>query len=99
MATPKAAVDRCLVEDQGVLDIVPRERHDGHSCVLPSRQLVVPDQLDRLGLDHGLLGVCHEVEQGVDSVELIVGDGTDGLLARLTGENVRPESGPSLKRG
>ena len=43
-----------------------------------------PTKLESLQLnknDHRLLGVDHQVEQGVDSVELVVGDRSDRLLS------------------
>ena len=70
-----------LVQDERVLDIVSRVRHDGDGRVLSCRELVVSDELDRLCLDHRLLRVDHQVEQGVDSVELVVGDRSDRLLS------------------
>lgn len=84
MTSTKASIHTGLVEDESVLDIVPRIRHDGDSGVLSSGQLVVSDQFDSLGLYHRLLRICHEVEKGVDSVELIVGDRSDRLLSHRT---------------
>ena len=65
----------------GVLDIVPGVAHDRDRRVLPGRQLVVADELDGLGLDHGLLRVDGQVQQSIDAVQLVEADSADGLLA------------------
>ena len=42
------------------------------------------DKFDSSSFDHWLLRVDHEVEEGVDTRKLIVGDGSNGLLTHST---------------
>ena len=48
-AAPKPAVQRGLVHDNGILNVVARVGHDRHSGVLARPQLVKADQLNGLG--------------------------------------------------
>mmetsp|Transcript_55787 Transcript_55787/g.132415 ORF Transcript_55787/g.132415 Transcript_55787/m.132415 type:complete len:413 (-) Transcript_55787:1471-2709(-) len=78
---PEPPVHRRPVENHRILDIVAGVRHDGDGRVLPRGQPVEVDQLDRLRLGQGALGVDEEVEEGVDALQLVVCDRSDRLLA------------------
>ncbi|KAH3680669.1 hypothetical protein WICPIJ_008181 [Wickerhamomyces pijperi] len=84
LTSTKPSVNGGLVQNQGIFDIVTRVGHDGDSGILTSWKFVVIDQFDGLGLDHWLLRINHQVQQRVDSLELVVGDCTDGLLTHRT---------------
>ena len=69
------SVQRGLVEHQRVLYVVAAVAHDCHRGVLARRELFEVDQLDGLGLHHGLLRVAQQVHERVDAVPLVVADG------------------------
>src|SRR5690242_14604469 len=48
---------------------------------LTGRQLLESDHFNGLSLDHGLLRIAEQVKQGIDALQLVVGDAADGLLA------------------
>lgn len=81
LTATKATIETGLVENESVLDVVTRETHDGDGGVLSGGELVVADEFDRASPAHGGLRVDHEVEEGVDPLELVVGDGADCLLS------------------
>jgi hypothetical protein len=108
LATTEAAIKRRPVEDERVLDIVTGVGHDSDGRVLTGRKLVVTDELDRPRPAHGSLRVDHEVEEGVDAVELVVSDGTDrlfthsalvGVTRGLVVVRVRDETGDGAEEG
>mmetsp|Transcript_40875 Transcript_40875/g.128065 ORF Transcript_40875/g.128065 Transcript_40875/m.128065 type:complete len:675 (-) Transcript_40875:1998-4022(-) len=80
-AAAVAAVDAALVDDDGVLDVVARVRHDGHAGVLSARHLIEVDEVQHARRHHGLLRVHHGVEQRVDALVLVHGHRAHGLLA------------------
>ena len=80
-AASVAAVERRLVEDGGVLDVVARVAHDGHHGVLAGRQLLEVDELDGARLHHGPVRVHQVVEQRVDAVALVQRDRAHRLFA------------------
>ena len=77
----KASVQGRLVDHEGVLNVVPTVAHHRNGRILSSRNLVKLDQVYGPGLDKRDLRVAKQVEQGVDAVPLVVGDGANGLLA------------------
>lgn len=70
------SVQRGLVEDQGVLDVVAAVAHHSHRGVLTRRQLLKINQLDGFCFDHGPLRIHQQVHQRVDAVPLVVADGS-----------------------
>ena len=80
-AASKPPVQRGLVYHQGVLYVVAAVAHHGDGGVLTGGDLVELDEVDGPGPDEGDLRVAQEVEEGVDAVPLVVGDGAHGLLA------------------
>ncbi len=62
LTPPITSIQRGRIENQRILDIIPRVTHHGNGRVLSSWKFVVPNELDSLGLDHGFLRIDHEVE-------------------------------------
>mmetsp|Transcript_7315 Transcript_7315/g.18229 ORF Transcript_7315/g.18229 Transcript_7315/m.18229 type:complete len:216 (-) Transcript_7315:476-1123(-) len=83
-SSPKATIDGGLVQDHSILNIVSRKRHDGNDSILPSRQPVEVDELDRLGLSQRSLRVHEEIQERVHALQLVVRNRANGLLAHST---------------
>ncbi len=80
MGASEAAVDRGLVEDEGILDVVAFVGKDADDEVLAGRPIVGTDQVGGLGIDHRLLAVVELVASRVGP-QFRVGRGkTEGLL-------------------
>lgn len=69
------SVQRGLVQDQSVLNVIAAVAHHGHGGVLSSRQLLKLDNLDGFGFHHGPLRIGQQVHQSVDAVPLVVANG------------------------
>lgn len=69
------------VQNQCVLDVVTRKTHDRDGGVLASGEFVVPDKFNCLGFHHWLLRVYHQIQERIDSVQLIICNCSDGLFA------------------
>eukprot|EP00968_Pinguiococcus_pyrenoidosus_P008709 scaffold641_cov237-Pinguiococcus_pyrenoidosus.AAC.17 len=80
-ATAPATVDACLVQHDGVLNVVAAVGHHGDAGVLASGNLVEVDQIQDTGRDHRLLGIHHRVQERVDPFVLVHGNRAHGLLA------------------
>lgn len=79
-SSTESTIQRSFIQNRSILDIITCETHNSNGCVLTSRQSVKVRQLNRPCLNHGLLRVGHQVEQGVDPIQLVVTDRTDSLL-------------------
>ncbi len=79
--SPEPPIQAALVHHDGILDVVPRVRHDRNSRILPRPQLVVPHQLDGLGGQQGALGIGQEVQQRVHAGQLVESDVAHCLFA------------------
>lgn len=61
----KATVERGLVQNQRVLNVVAAVAHDGDGGVLAGWHAMEVDEFDGFALHHGTLGIHEQVEQGV----------------------------------
>ena len=80
----KTTVQTCAVENHSIFNVVPCKTHDCNLSVLSRGKFIEVAYLDSACFDHGLLGVSHQVKQGVDSVHLIVAYRPNCLLAHRT---------------
>ena len=98
----ESALDRALVHDQSILDVVSVVGEDRDAEVLPCGPVAVSHELHGLGLDHRDLGVLHQVAPGVgpdpvvgsgDTQCLLTHSGTHGDTGRGVVLRVRDDTG------
>ena len=76
----EASLDGALVHDQRILDVVPVVREDGDAEVLSGGPVGVLDVLHGLRLDHGHLGILHQVASGIGPDPVVGGGDSESLL-------------------
>lgn len=84
LASSEPSIDRALVQHEGILDIISGVTHDGHHCVLAGGEMVVLCELDRPRFHHRFLRVDHQIEDRVDTEELVRCDGANRLFTHCT---------------
>ena len=72
------------IQNNGIFYVVSRIAHDSHDGVLSGRQIFEMDQLNGSGLDHRSHRVDQVVEQRINSIPLIQGNGAHGLFTHCT---------------
>jgi len=68
------------IQNQRVLNVVTRITHDCDGGVLASREFVVPNEFDCPGFYHRLLRVYHQIQERINSVQLVVRNCSDSLF-------------------
>ena len=76
----ESSLDGALVHDESILDVVSVEGEDGDAEVLSCGPVAVSDVVHGLGLDHGDLGVLHQVSAGVGPDTVVGGGDSECLL-------------------
>lgn len=73
----KTTIERTLVHDQSVFDIVARVAHNCHLSVMPSRELCLINRFHRNRAHEGRLWIYEQVENSVTPVKLVYTDNSD----------------------
>lgn len=70
------SVQRGLVQNQSIFNVIATVAHHGHGGVLSSRQLLKFNNLNGFGFHHRPLRICQQVHKSVDAISLVVADST-----------------------
>ena len=68
------------IQNQRVFNVVTRKTHDRDGGVLASWEFVIPNEFDCPGFYHRLLRVYQQIQERIDSVQLVVRNCSDGLF-------------------